>query len=151
MRPSPCDHRQTASTTNHRLDVISHFSFVNQTARCAALFVLSCICATACSSKARADEPAASEDPLVTQASTAILQAADAFAGTASTRGGYVYQVSLDGKLRFGEGKATETEIWVQPPGTPTVGLAMLRAYRATGDERLLKHATAAADALMFG
>lgn len=94
---------------------------------------------------------AATDLPLVEQVSKAVAHAADAFAQTAATRGGYVYQVTVDGKSRFGEGKATPTEIWVQPPGTPTVGLAMLRAYQATGEERLLAHATAAAEALMYG
>ncbi|MGV3484942.1 MAG: pectate lyase [Planctomycetaceae bacterium] len=100
---------------------------------------------------ASADTPTPSADPLVAQASAAISKAADAFAEAASVRGGYVYQVTLDGQHRFGEGRATATEVWVQPPGTPTVGLAMLRGYQATGDKRLLEHATAAANALLHG
>lgn len=51
-----------------------------------------------------------------------------------ATRGGYVYYYSTDLQQRWGEGIATNSQIWVQPPGTPTVGLAYLRAYEATGD-----------------
>src|SRR5690242_15323160 len=65
-----------------------------------------------------------------------------------ATHGGYLWSYSLDLKDRRGEGKATATQIWVQPPGTPAVGLAFLRAYEATGDAAHLEAARAAADAL---
>ena len=92
-----------------------------------------------------------SDDALFDQAAYAIILAGTEFAKIASTHDGYVYRVSSDGKQRWGEGEATPTEIWVQPPGTPTVGMALLAAYNATGDERLLSKATAAAEALVFG
>ena len=88
---------------------------------------------------------------LVSQAKKALLESADVFVERAGTRGGFVYKVTVDGKQRFGEGDATPTEIWVQPPGTPTVGMALLRAYQGVGDKRLLDHATAAAQALVYG
>jgi len=68
-----------------------------------------------------------------------------------AVHGGYVYHTSLDLKVRWGEGLATAEQIWVQPPGTPTVGMAMLRAYRATGDRYYLDGAQQAAEALAFG
>jgi PelA/Pel-15E family pectate lyase len=68
-----------------------------------------------------------------------------------ASHGGYVYYYSLDLKQRWGEGVATADQIWVQPPGTPTVGLAYLEAYRATGDEYYLSAAVAAAEALVYG
>jgi hypothetical protein len=46
---------------------------------------------------------------------------------------------------------ASETQIWVQPPGTPSVGMAFLKAYRATGDEYYLDAAKEAASALVRG
>lgn len=96
-----------------------------------------------------ADEPA---DPvLVTQATSAILTAARHFHQTVAVHGGYVYTVSLDLKKRKGEGDASPTMIWVQPPGTPAVGTAMLRAFEATGDPALLVAATDAAKALVYG
>ncbi|MFI4849765.1 MAG: pectate lyase [Gimesia chilikensis] len=65
--------------------------------------------------------------------------------------GGYVYYYSLDLKERWGEGKASPDQIWVQPPGTPTVGMAFLSAYEATGDQFYLDAATDAALALVYG
>jgi PelA/Pel-15E family pectate lyase len=68
-----------------------------------------------------------------------------------AVQGGYVYKVTLDLKYRKGEGTATATEIWVQPPGTPEVGGAFLDAWDATGDNQFLDAACACADALIFG
>ena len=46
------------------------------------------------------------------------------------------------GKLRSeGEGKAGPTKAWVQPPGTPNVGMAYLTAFQLTGDPVLLEAA----------
>ena len=68
-----------------------------------------------------------------------------------STEGGYLWWYSLDLKERAGEGPATPTQIWVQPPGTPSVGQAFLRAWRATGDRQYLDAAFHAAEALARG
>ncbi|MCB9951717.1 MAG: pectic acid lyase [Planctomycetaceae bacterium] len=81
----------------------------------------------------------------------AMRRAAEYYHEQVALNGGYVYYYSLDLKTRLGEGAATPTQIWVQPPGTPTVGLAYLSAYEATGDEYYLHAATHAAEALMFG
>jgi PelA/Pel-15E family pectate lyase len=62
-----------------------------------------------------------------------------------------VYHYSLDRQQRWGEGPATADQIWVQPPGTPTVGMAYLRAYQATGDRYYLDAAREAAEALVYG
>ena len=43
------------------------------------------------------------------------------------------------------------TKFWVQPPGTPTVGLAYLKAYEAAQDPFYLDAATDAAEALIHG
>ncbi len=68
-----------------------------------------------------------------------------------AVHGGYVYDVTLDLKTRRGEGAATETEVWVQPPGTPTVGVAYVRAFEATGEQAFLSAATQCANALIYG
>ena len=65
--------------------------------------------------------------------------------------GGYVWKVLPDFSRRWGELEATPTMIWVQPPGTATVGHAFLDAYHATGDEQFYDAAKAAADALISG
>src|SRR5687768_5700360 len=68
-----------------------------------------------------------------------------------STHGGYLWRYSADLSERWGEGKATPTQVWVQHPGTPAVGQAFLRAYQITEDPNHLKFAREAALALSYG
>lgn len=79
-----------------------------------------------------------------------MKRATVAFVEKASVEGGFVYYVTLEGR-RLGEGEATATEIWVQPPGTPAVGEAFLDAYEATGDGSFLEAALKAGKALAYG
>lgn len=65
--------------------------------------------------------------------------------------GGYVWNVLPDRSRRWGEIEANPTMIWVQPPGTATVGHVYLDAYHATGDEQFYAAAASAADALIRG
>ena len=91
--------------------------------------------------------------PLDQRARIALVKAA-AYLQSISTNGGYVGIYSLDLQQRYGEGlyeKARAEEIWVQPPGTPSVGKALLRAYRITGDAQYLDAARAAGLALAWG
>jgi len=88
---------------------------------------------------------------LAEEAESALKKAVQYFRWTISTNGGYLWTYSEDLSERAGEGKATETQIWVQPPGTPSVGSTYLRAYEATGDDVYLEAAKAAADALVWG
>ncbi len=85
------------------------------------------------------------------QARKGLKTAVEFYRGKVAVRGGYVYYTSLDLRERWGEGRATADQIWVQPPGTPTVGLAYLRAYEATGDRLYLDAAREAAEALVHG
>jgi len=80
-----------------------------------------------------------------------LRRAVGYFSAEIATEGGYLWEYTADLSERWGEGKATETQIWVQPPGTPTVGQALLRAHVATGDESILRAAEAAGDALIQG
>jgi hypothetical protein len=97
-----------------------------------------------------AAEPAVAAEPLAAQARAAADRAVAALQSIA-TEGGWVWRYSLDLTQRAGESRATPTMIWVQPPGTPAVGMALLRAHAATGDARHLEAAKAAADALARG
>ena len=91
------------------------------------------------------------QDSLPVRSLAAMKQATTFYHEKVAIQGGYVYEYSLDLKLRQGEGKATPTEIWVQPPGTPTVGMACVAAFEATGEPQFLAAAVDAANALMFG
>jgi hypothetical protein len=99
---------------------------------------------------AGATETCAAEPTLVASARAALDRSIAAMASIA-TEGGWVWRYSLDLEERAGESKATPTMIWVQPPGTPSVGMAILRAHAVTGDPRHLDAALAAADALATG
>ena len=68
-----------------------------------------------------------------------------------ATEGGYLWRYSLDLKERAGEAKATATQVWIQPPGTPSMGEAFLRAYTVTKDTLFLDAARDVGDALATG
>lgn len=82
---------------------------------------------------------------------TAMRDATSFYREQVASHGGYVYFYADDLSQRWGEGPATPDQIWVQPPGTPTVGMAYLEAYQATGEPVYLEAATAAAEALVYG
>ena len=81
----------------------------------------------------------------------AMLRAATFYREQVASHGGYVYHYTVDLTRRWGEGEATRDQIWVQPPGTPTVGMAFLKAYEATGNRYYLDAAREAAEALVYG
>ncbi|MBX6313601.1 MAG: pectic acid lyase [Isosphaeraceae bacterium] len=85
------------------------------------------------------------------EAARALKKAASFYREKVASHGGYVYYYSVDLEQRWGEGKASPETIFVQPPGTPTVGMAYLRAYAATGDRYYLEAAREAAEALVYG
>ncbi len=80
-----------------------------------------------------------------------LRKATTYFHGTIASNGGYAWVSSLDGKLRHGEGACGPDTVWVQPPGTPAIGLAFLDSFEATGDEIHRKAAVDAARALVKG
>jgi PelA/Pel-15E family pectate lyase len=92
--------------------------------------------------------PCAAEKPLETQVAEALARATRFFRTQVSTRGSYLWAYSEDLKTRRGEGDATHTQGWVQPPGTPSVGMAYLRTHAATGERAYLEAAKEAALAL---
>lgn len=90
-------------------------------------------------------------EPSVQEVEQALERAVTYFSESVAVEGGYVYFYSPDLSRRLGEGAARETEIWVQPPGTPTVGEALLEAWLATGDPGFREAALAAGKALVYG
>jgi PelA/Pel-15E family pectate lyase len=81
----------------------------------------------------------------------ALHGATSFFRDHASAHGGYVFQISADLSKREGEGSVTATTAWIEPPGTPAVGLAFLQAYRLCKDPILLEAARETAEALRQG
>jgi len=67
-----------------------------------------------------------------------------------STNGGYVWSYLPDLSRRWGELEARDTQIWIQPPGTATMGHLFLDAYHATGDEYYYQAAERSAGALIW-
>ena len=51
-----------------------------------------------------------------------------------AVHGGYVWSYLPDMSRRWGEIEARPNMVWVQPPGTATMGHVFLDAYHATGD-----------------
>jgi PelA/Pel-15E family pectate lyase len=68
-----------------------------------------------------------------------------------ATNGGYVWSYLPDLSRRWGELEAKPSMIWVQPPGTATMGHLFLDAYHATGDEYYYRAAEGVAGALIRG
>ena len=96
-----------------------------------------------CVASARAQER---EDVL------AAMKKATAFMmDTVSTHGGFLDKYTEDLSDQWGEVPARDTMIWVQDPGTVTVGNMLLDAYKATGDPAFLDASKRAANALIWG
>jgi hypothetical protein len=92
-----------------------------------------------------------SDGDLHREAVATIKKAATYYRSNVASRGGYVYYYSPDLRQRWGEGRADPDTIFVQPPGTPTVGRAYLAAFAGTGDSFYLDAARETAEALVYG
>lgn len=95
--------------------------------------------------------PLSAAAPTREQAADALQKAVGFFRKDVSIRGGYLWRYSADLLKREGENKATATAAWVQPPGTPSVGEALLNAWLLTKDKTCLDAATETAHALVLG
>ena len=81
---------------------------------------------------------------------TAAMKKAAVYAHTHLAReGGYASSYDKEGKIGEVEHGKSPTIISIQPPGTTTMGLAMLKAYQATGDDVFLTAAKDAVKALL--
>ncbi|MDQ4088485.1 MAG: pectate lyase, partial [Pseudomonadota bacterium] len=104
-----------------------------------ALAVMSLVAATPAAAQSRAE------------IEQAMKRATEFMTNKVAHRGGYVWSYLPDMSRRWGELEAYPTMIWVQPPGTPTVGHLFLDAYHATGDEYYYRAAEQVAGALIAG
>ncbi len=95
--------------------------------------------------------PASGQQPDASQITKILKKAVTFYREKVARNGGYVYYTAPDFSWRHGEGPAEESQIWVQPPGTPTVGLAYLAAFEATSDEYYLSSAIETGQALCYG
>lgn len=95
--------------------------------------------------------PFANADSRRVQEAGVALKKAVVYLRSISTEGGYLWRYSLDLKTRAGETAATDTQVWIQPPGTPSIGMVFLEAHAATGDLEYLSAARDAAHALATG
>ena len=68
-----------------------------------------------------------------------------------STNGGYVWSYMPDFSRQWGEMEAYKTMIWLQHPGTISMGHLFLDVYRATNNEYYYKAAEKAANAIIWG
>lgn len=66
-----------------------------------------------------------------------------------SYQGGFVWSYLPDFSRQWGELEARRSMIWLQPPGTASVGHVLLDAYHATGDDYYYRAAEQVAAAIM--
>jgi hypothetical protein len=90
-------------------------------------------------------------DDLPQAAAEALHRGVEFFHQKVARHGGYVYLYSADLAKSEGEGKTGPDTVWVQPPGTPAVGSALIEAYQRTGDAACLAAAKDAGEALIRG
>ena len=88
---------------------------------------------------------AAAQSPSRGEAEAAMKRATTFMVEKAAVNGGYVWSYLPDFSRRWGELEAKPSMIWVQPPGTATMGHVFLDAYHATGDEYYYRAAEQAA------
>jgi PelA/Pel-15E family pectate lyase len=102
----------------------------------------------ACAAAIPIAQPAAS--PTREQILDAMKRATRFMVEEVSTNGGYVWSYLPDRSRRWGELEARASQIWIQPPGTATMGHLFLDAYHATGDEFYYGAAQSVAGALVW-
>jgi PelA/Pel-15E family pectate lyase len=89
--------------------------------------------------------------PTKIQALETMKRATQFMVDKVAYKGGYVWSYLPDFSRRWGEMEAYPTMIWIQPPGTATMGHVFMDAYHATGDEYYYQAAEQVAGALIWG
>ena len=95
----------------------------------------STIIASACSKPPSDSSDVASATDLQQDILATMKRATSFMREKAAVNGGYVWAYAADLSTRWGEMEAYPSMIWIQPPGTATVGHLYLDLYHATGDE----------------
>lgn len=93
----------------------------------------------------------AQEQDLVTDVRQTMLKATQYMVENVSTNGGYLWYYLPDFSKRWGEMEAYKTMIWLQHPGTVSMGHLFLDAYHATGNPYYYQAAQKAANAIIWG
>jgi len=114
-----------------------------RTIKLISLILLTTLCATKLSAQRTLK--------LSLEAEQTMLKATRFMVEKVSTNGGYLWYYTPDLSRRWGEMEAYKTMIWLQNPGTTSVGHMLLDAYRATGDEYYYQAAAKAANAIIWG
>ena len=115
-----------------------------------AALVAAIIAIAVVSSRAQPFNSAQGEQKERAQVLAAMKRATTFMVEKVAYKGGYVWSYLPDRSRRWGEMEATPTMIWIQPPGTPSMGHLYLDAYHATGDDYYYRAAEQVASALMF-
>ena len=96
-------------------------------------------------------QSSAQSTKFVSDAEQTMLKATRFMVEKVSTNGGYVWYYLPDFSRQWGEMEAYKTMIWLQDPGTISMGHLFLDAFRATGNEYYYQAAQKAANAIIWG
>lgn len=88
--------------------------------------------------------------PTLEQTQNTMKTASQFMLDKVSYRGGFVWSYLPDLSRQWGELEARRSMIWMQPPGTASVGHLFLDAYNATGDEFYYAAAERVAGAIIY-
>ncbi|MGA8204439.1 MAG: pectate lyase [Woeseiaceae bacterium] len=103
----------------------------------------------ACSRFKSGTAEAAGDSDLGGKALVAMRRAMAFMRESCAVNGGYVWSYAADFSRRWGEMEAYPSMIWIQPPGTATVGHLYLDCLHATGDAGYYAAAAEVADGLI--
>jgi len=87
----------------------------------------------------------------IAQVEETMLKATKFMVEKVSANGGYVWYYMPDFSRRWGEMEAYKSMIWIQHPGTISMGHLFLDAYRVTENEYYYQAAQKAASAIIWG
>ncbi|MFC2115876.1 pectate lyase [Bacteroidota bacterium] len=93
----------------------------------------------------------AQSNKLESEAQQAMFRATRYMVENVSTNGGYLWYYLPDFSRQWGEMEAYKTMIWLQNPGTVSMGHVFIDAYHSTGNEYYYQAAEKAAGAIIWG